>query len=454
MAIIYLRSTNGTNNADDGSTWALAKTTLTAALTAAGAGGTVYVSQDHAESQASSLELNSPGTAADLVKIICVSDATAPPTTLATTATVTTTGASTISFSGFGYCYGVTFNAGTGSSSANITFSSVSSWHWCLEYCALFINVTSTASRIMIGDRTYNADDNRLILKNCSLKFGHVSQGIQPSCMFDMIGGSILSSGSKPTVLLKSVGASRGVVTLSGVDISALTAITSSSLVLANIGAQTIYNFSNCLLGSGVSILYGSIAGHGGISVYLDNCDSGDPSSGPRSEAYTYQGSVKTDTAKYRTGGASDGTSYSLMMTSNTTGVSFISPLVTRPIPKVIDTVGSEITVTAHIAMEEGATPLTESQCWMEVEYMGTSGSTLTSFLTDNNSTVISESSTDQEISTETWNGFTGTPVKQKLSVAFTPQEKGFYMVRIYLARVSAETTAPPVYVCPKLAVS
>ena len=143
MAIIYLRSTNGTADADDGSTWALAKTTLAAALTAAGNGGTVYVSQAHAETQATVMTLTSPGTAANLVKIICVSDATAPPTTLATTATVTTTGASPISFSGFGYCYGVTFNAGTGSTAANINFTSGSPWYWRLEYCALFINVTS-----------------------------------------------------------------------------------------------------------------------------------------------------------------------------------------------------------------------------------------------------------------------------------------------------------------------
>jgi len=90
----------------------------------------------------------------------------------------------------------------------------------------------------------------------------------------------------------------------------------------------------------------------------------------------------------------------------------------------------------------------------MEVEYMGTSGSTLTSFVTDHNSTALTASTTDQTTSTETWTGFVGTPVKQKLSCTFTPQEKGYCIVRICLARPAAETTAPPVYVCPKLVVS
>ncbi len=54
MAVIYLRSTDG-NDLDDGLTWATARATLANALTAAGAGGTVYVSQNHAETQASAM---------------------------------------------------------------------------------------------------------------------------------------------------------------------------------------------------------------------------------------------------------------------------------------------------------------------------------------------------------------------------------------------------------------
>jgi len=95
-AVVYLRSSDG-NNADSGATWALAKATLadtggTGALTAAGAGGTVYVSDNHAETQATTMTLASPGTAASPVRIICVDDAAEPPTARAITATVSTTG--------------------------------------------------------------------------------------------------------------------------------------------------------------------------------------------------------------------------------------------------------------------------------------------------------------------------------------------------------------------------
>src|SRR3990167_9027284 len=94
MATLYVRSTDG-SDADTGATWALAKASLAGAFAAASAGDTIYVSQVHAETQASAMTLTSPGTAASPVRVLCVNDAAEPPTALATTATVTTTGANT-----------------------------------------------------------------------------------------------------------------------------------------------------------------------------------------------------------------------------------------------------------------------------------------------------------------------------------------------------------------------
>lgn len=450
MAILYVRSTDG-DNADNGSTWELAKATLAGALASAFAGDTIYVSQVHAESTAAAVTLTSPGTAASPCKIICINDSTG---VLADTAIVNTNGNYPISFAGFAYCYGIQFIAGSGgvSSSANISFTSTNAWGWTLKKCLLHINSTSVSPDLIIGAGASGGDDQYLKLIDTDIRLSTGIQSIFYKCLWEWYGGSVIYDEQPSTgVFLPSPISYYGHAFIYGVDLSSAG---SGPIVNISQASQGSAHLSNCKMGTSLVETTGNIVGPGGINAYFYNCDSGDPSSGPRSSAYTYQGSVKTDTARYRTDGASDGTSYSLMMTANTIGVSFISPLITKPIPKAIDTVGSEITVTAHIAMEEGATPLTESQCWMEVEYMGTSGSTLTSFATDNYSTVISESSTDQASSAETWTGFTGTPVKQKLSVAFTPQEKGFYMVRIYLARVSAETTAPPVYVCPKLVVS
>ena len=56
MATIYVRSTDG-NNADNGSTWALAKATIAGAAAIDAAGDTVFVSDAHAESTAGAVTL-------------------------------------------------------------------------------------------------------------------------------------------------------------------------------------------------------------------------------------------------------------------------------------------------------------------------------------------------------------------------------------------------------------
>ena len=136
MATIYLSSVDGSDG-DDGSTWALAKATLAAALTAAGAGGTVYMDDNHAETQASAMTLASPGTAAALVRVLCV-DRTGdpePPTALATTGTVSTTGANNLTCNGYAYCYGVTFTAGSSGGSRTFTIGDTQPWYWKIEAC-------------------------------------------------------------------------------------------------------------------------------------------------------------------------------------------------------------------------------------------------------------------------------------------------------------------------------
>src|SRR3990167_4942270 len=116
----YVRSTDG-SDASDGLTWANAKATLAGALAVAAAGERIWVSQVHAETQASAMTLTSAGTPASPIEILCGNDAAEPPTALATTATVTTTGASALAIEGSLYCYGITFACGTGSSAASIS---------------------------------------------------------------------------------------------------------------------------------------------------------------------------------------------------------------------------------------------------------------------------------------------------------------------------------------------
>src|SRR3990167_2296817 len=101
MANIYVRSTDG-SDADDGSTWALAKATLAGALAIATSADTIWVSQNHAETAAGNKSHTFPTTPG--LRVLCGNDAAEPPTALATTATVTTTGNFAVTFvSGFAY---------------------------------------------------------------------------------------------------------------------------------------------------------------------------------------------------------------------------------------------------------------------------------------------------------------------------------------------------------------
>ena len=139
MANIYVRSTDG-NDADNGTTWALAKATLVGALAIATSADTIWVSQNHAETQASTMTLTMPTTPG--LKILCGNDAAEPPTALATTATIAVTGNFGIGFaSGYAYTYGITFNSGAGGGGASdILIGSANSLntHLVFDTCSQF----------------------------------------------------------------------------------------------------------------------------------------------------------------------------------------------------------------------------------------------------------------------------------------------------------------------------
>lgn len=443
MAVVYLRSTDGSDS-DDGSTWALAKATLAAALTAAGAGGTVYVSQSHAQMQSYTMTLASPGTAGSATRVVCVADSAEPPVSLASTAKVSTFGnESSISFTGHVYYYGITFiagNASTDDASINITPSSGDA-ETIFDHCNLVIASTSPLSRICLGN-TSTAIPSTVILSNTTVQFADTNQSI-------VLGQSIIRWNNTPSAIQGAAiptslisYATLSTFTANGVDLSAYGA--GKNLVVPSFDPQ-FFSFSNCRLGSSVSVLSTSIGSPGGTEVYIDNCDSSDTNY--RMEHYKYQGSVKTETSKIRSGGASDGTTPISWNMTTLAGSSFVSPLESPPISIWNETTGSSKTVTVEIAQDSAATALDDDEIWMEVEYLGTQGYPVSSIASDRKTNILSTAAT-QTTSSVTWNNMT-TPTKQKLEVSFTPQVKGLFTARVMLAKAS--TT---VYVDPILTVS
>ncbi len=427
MATIFLRSTDG-NDGDDGSTWALAKATIAAAVTAAGAGGLVYMSQVHAETSGSAINILSPGLPASPVRIICANDAAEPPTARATTGTVTTTGTGSggaIGFAGCAYYYGVTFDGNDDITIGNS--STVENW---LKYdtCKFDQGGGVSTDQIIIGTNSGNVDTALYEFFDCDFVFSSTLQELTvQSGYIRFQGGSMAATGTVPDQLFLPQGIWVDVL-LTGVDLSAF--VSGDSLVNVSAAKPSQFRFVDCKLGASVTLTTGTIAGQGGVRVEMTNSDSGDTVT--RYERSTYQGTEKSDTAIFLN--ASDGsTSFSRQMVTGANAKTE-SPMESQWC-EVQNTDLTQQTITVEI-VHDNATDLTDIQCWLELEFMGTSGFPLGVFVSDRLDDFIFGTPTDQPASLVTWTGTGGctNENKQKLEITFTALEIGPLRYRVMLA--------------------
>jgi hypothetical protein len=439
----YVRSTDG-SDADNGSTWALANATLAGAITDAVAGDTIYVSQVHAESTASSVVLTFPGTLASPNFVLCGNDGASPPTALATTATVSTTGSTNLTVTGSAYIYGLTFNCGTGSGNQILVLASNDNTTLHAKNCTFALVCTGSTARIQTGSASVSSEGT-FYAENCTFTFANAGQGlnIRLGTAVKFHGGSI--AGSAITTLIAAAPAGACVFEWSGGDLSA--GASTMNLVVTSAAATGRTIFRNCKLPASWSgSLLGGAPSNTAFRAEMHNCDSGDTNY--RMWVEDYSGSIRSETTIVRTGGASDGTtglSWKMVSTANAE-----YPLITLDSPEIVrwnDTTGSAITVTVEVVTDNAT--LTNAECWVEVQYLGTSGFPLGSFVSDAKADFLATAA-NQASSSETWTttGLT-TPIKQALSVTFTPQEKGYIHAVVKLAKASKT-----VYVCPKLDVT
>lgn len=434
MANIYVRSTDG-NNADNGSTWALAKATLAGADAIDAAGDVVYVSQSHAESTAAAVTLSFGGSRTTQIRVVCANDAAEPPTASATTATVTTTGNSNLTIGGAltQYFYGISFVAGSGASGTSRL--SLTGRRGLFENCAFYAASTS-------GGDIRLTTDSLLVLKGCDFRFNQSSGPtiyLLGAGEYRIEGGQINAGTVGPATFI-TLNAATARCIVDGVDLSSGP---STMNLLGGTGSTSMYvAFRNCKLPPSWSGALFSGTFNDSEVFELFNCDSGDTN-------YAYQramtwGSILSETTIVRSGGASDGTtpfSWKFVTNSRAAYPSFV--LSSAEIVRWNETTGSSITVTVETVTDN--VTLTDSECWLEIEYLGASGYPLGRFISDAKAGPA-EASANQATSTETWTttGLT-TPVKQKLSVSFTPQEKGFIHAVVKLAKASTTVYVDPV---------
>lgn len=438
MANIYVNSVDG-NNADSGATWALAKADLTGAAAIDAAGDTIWLSDNHAESTAAALTFSLAGTYASPMRVLCGDDAAEPPTALATTASVTSSN-NNITINGCAYFYGITFV-----SAAILTLNGgTANTRQTYEACKFSLTAAGSSGNLWTAaanNATFSTD-----LINCTFKFAATGNYMVFVGDTKVQGGSFDGAGSTPTNIFRfGTDRTHGRVTIDGLDFSALAATVNLFTGSTTSVTSCLAVLRNCKLPASWSgSLLSAAPGFPGQRYEMWNCDSADTNY--RIWIEDYAGSVKHSSAVYKDS-FSGGTKHSYVFASSANAE---YPTIYLQGPDFFAdnaTTGSSVTATVEVVTDN--VTLKDDECWLEVMYMGTSGVPLGTWITDCKANVLAAAA-NQATSTEAWTttGLT-TPVKQKLSVTFTPQEAGYIIGRVMLAKAS--TT---VYVDPQLVMS
>lgn len=413
--------------------WGASHARLRNAFAWAAAGDDIYISNNSAATEAAPVTYTSPGTAALPVRVLCVDDGEAPPTTMATTGVEVNTGASNnMNYAGYAVVDGLQFSTGGGASTgtASHNFTSASAFHWKIMNGKLWLATTgANACRVSVG-ATSNPRASMLELINTPINFANAAHAIGVQAPFRWSATPSALPGTAPTTLFSiSTPGAVGSIDCQGIDLSG-----AGSANIASVSASSwaTINLTDCKLGSSFSPSTGSVIGVGGVTLRLVNCDSGDTNY--NYHHLTYPGTVTDETVVVRVGGATDGaTPFSRKMVS-TANASLMVPLESDWVEFWNDAlsgmgVGFEV-------VNDGVT-LTDAEAWVEVQCLATSGSPLSSVTTDRAASALATPANQASSSVNWTTTGLSSPVKQRLEATVTPAEKGPIRARVCLARAS-----------------
>ena len=413
----------------------------------------IFVKSSHAETQTTAITWTGTGTAVGPLFILTHNGGAYPPAAanLTTGATVSTPSAGIgITFSGFYYVYGITFVAGTGTTGAPVISFGTTGTYEIFEQCSF--QLLGSATGLIQLDTTANAC-SYLEWRNCSIKFNNTSQRINTgtgvSFVWKNTGANALATGSSvpASLIFPTSNTSTMMAVLEGLDLSAMT----GTIVSANSGSNNMGKvvLKDCKFGAG-AVGGAQPPGPAGFTTDAINCDSANTNY--RTERYALGTKETTEVSITRVGGAThpDGQQESRkIVVDNTNNVHWINPYSMIPLAIWNSTTGSSVTVTVEGTWNVASVP-NNDDVWIEVEYLGDSGSPLGSFASSTKSNFLAASGAGTS-SGSTWNGGGSgagwSPFK--MAVTITPQKQGYIYVRV---RVGRNNTT--VYIDPLITLS
>lgn len=350
----------------------------------AAAGDTVYVGDDHSENMGGSngISITPPGTGASPNFIYSIDHTLSLPVSssgLKTGATVSSNASTVIvvnssSAGCHAYYYGFTLNAGTGATNATLQINNSSSASYTkLEACALKVLCTGSSGGVIFNNTS--AASQRLELINTTMQFGATGQIIKTNMNGKVIWrntASAIAGATFPTTLFFTTSA--GVVVLEGVDLSAI----AGTLVPAGTSGSSYaaYQFIDCKLNASVTIAATPV-NPGGPFVDVIRCSSA--ASTYIQRRYLYEGTLQEEATIIKTGGASDGTTPISWKITTTANSKWIMPFESFAVSLWNGVTGTNRVVTLSGIWNAAALP-NNDDVWIEVCYLGASGSPLGSW--------------------------------------------------------------------------
>ena len=413
--------------------------TVTNAVTSgfATAGDTIFLSSDHSETTAATpFLLASIGGSWTSVttSILSVNRAGSVPPVAAdlTSGASITYVAVWIDSSKPVYINGVTFVASAG----NVTFGNTNGAPLYLKNCSL--QIVSGTYKITTGESVV------VTLDNTSMSFSAIGQGISIAYPLNLtwINTAVPLLGTAPTSLfaVASSSANSGSVVCRGVDFSSYTG---TFLAVSSGYVAGIILLDSCKVSASATFISGTPYSDLPL-VELVNCWDG---TNVLNSRYTTGGSITTERTITLTGGAADDIgSFSLKMVSGSARIDkWVAPIASFWIDVENISVGSSKTATVEIV---SSVSLYNDEIWLQLEYMGASGTPLSTIVTSQPATILTTHAA-VPTSSASWNSSPATPVYQHLQVTFTPQRAGRVRGRVMLGKAS--TT---VYVDPNIVIT